>query len=123
MNNGSVQGLNIPLWMKNVYKTVWELKQKILVDMTRDRSPYIDQTSSMNLFFEKPTIATLSSLYMYGWRAGLKTLSYYIRSRPAVDAVKFSILEQKGTEGFKQSAELPKEQVVCTEEICTVCSS
>jgi ribonucleoside-diphosphate reductase alpha subunit len=79
---GSVQHLeNIPYHIKELYKTAWELSQKVIIDMARDRGAYIDQSQSMNLFVENPTVGKLSSMHMYGWKQGLKTGSYYIRSR------------------------------------------
>ena len=61
--------------MKKLYKTVWEIPQKIIVDFAADRGAFIDQTQSLNIFMERPTVSKLSSLYMYGWKRGLKTLS------------------------------------------------
>ncbi|MFG1998514.1 ribonucleoside-diphosphate reductase subunit alpha [Spirillospora sp. NPDC048911] len=81
--NGSVQGLvDLPEEMRTLYRTAWELPQKSLIDLAAARTPYIDQSQSLNLFMETPTIGKLSSMYAYAWRAGLKT-TYYLRSRPA----------------------------------------
>ncbi|GAA1818051.1 ribonucleoside-diphosphate reductase subunit alpha [Actinomadura chokoriensis] len=81
--NGSVQGLtDLPDEMRTLYRTAWELPQKALIDLAAARTPYIDQSQSLNLFMETPTIGKLSSMYAYAWRAGLKT-TYYLRSRPA----------------------------------------
>lgn len=81
--DGSIQGIDeIPTALKNVYRTAWELPQKTLIDMAAARSPYIDQSQSLNLFMETPTIGKLSSMYLYAWKSGLKT-TYYLRSRPA----------------------------------------
>ncbi|SNR36950.1 ribonucleoside-diphosphate reductase alpha chain [Actinomadura mexicana] len=81
--NGSVQGLvDLPEEMLSLYRTAWELPQKALIDLAAARTPYIDQSQSLNLFMETPTIGKLSSMYAYAWRAGLKT-TYYLRSRPA----------------------------------------
>jgi ribonucleoside-diphosphate reductase alpha subunit len=80
--DGSIQHIeNIPDEIKNLYKTAWEIKQKVIIDMARDRGAFIDQSQSMNLFVENPTFGKLSSMHMYGWKQGLKTGSYYIRSR------------------------------------------
>jgi ribonucleoside-diphosphate reductase alpha subunit len=80
--DGSIQHIeNIPDEIKNLYKTAWEIKQKVIIDMARDRGAFIDQSQSMNLFIENPTFGKLSSMHMYGWKQGLKTGSYYIRSR------------------------------------------
>ncbi|WUH99123.1 ribonucleoside-diphosphate reductase subunit alpha [Spirillospora sp. NBC_00431] len=81
--NGSVQGLvDLPDEMLTLYRTAWELPQKSLIDLAAGRTPYIDQSHSLNLFMETPTIGKLSSMYAYAWRSGLKT-TYYLRSRPA----------------------------------------
>ncbi|WP_433143608.1 ribonucleoside-diphosphate reductase subunit alpha [Actinomadura nitritigenes] len=81
--NGSIQGLvDLPEEMRDLYRTAWELPQKALIDLAAARTPYIDQSHSLNLFMETPTIGKLSSMYAYAWRSGLKT-TYYLRSRPA----------------------------------------
>ena len=86
-NNGSVQDIQyIPQDIKNLYKTVWEIKQKVIIDMAAHRGLYVDQSQSMNLFFEQPEFNTLYKAHMYSWRSGLKSGSYYIRSKPAIDA-------------------------------------
>ena len=91
-DNGSVQNIvGLPDELKERYKTVWEISQKVLIDMAADRGAFVDQTQSMNLFVERPTHGKLSSMHMYGWKKGLKTGSYYIRSKPARQAVKFTL--------------------------------
>ena len=91
-NNGSVQNIDgIPENIKALYKTAWEIKQKIIIQQSIDRGPYICQTQSLNLFFEEPNYKLLSSALFYGWSKGLKTGSYYIRSRPKVQAQQFTI--------------------------------
>ena len=79
---GSVQGLDISESMKQIYRTVWEIPQKSLIDMSADRGPYIDQSQSLNIFMEDPSLAKLSSMHLYGWKKGLKTGMYYLRTRP-----------------------------------------
>ena len=92
---GSIQGIDsIPEDIKNRYKTVWEISQKILIDMAVDRGAFIDQSQSLNLFISKPTISKLSSMHLYSWKRGSKNGIYYLRSKPATDAVKFSIIEE-----------------------------
>lgn len=92
-NDGSVQAIKeIPDTIKEVYKTVWEIPQKILIDYAADRGAFVCQTQSMNIFMAHPTIARLSSMHLYGWKKGLKTGSYYIRSKPSRNAVKFTIM-------------------------------
>jgi ribonucleoside-diphosphate reductase alpha chain len=90
--NGSVQNIDvIPENIKKLYKTVWEIKQKVIIEQSIDRAPFVCQTQSLNLFFEEPTQNTLSSALFYGWKNGLKTGSYYIRTRPKVQAQQFTI--------------------------------
>jgi ribonucleoside-diphosphate reductase subunit M1 len=90
--NGSIQNIDeIPDKIKQIYKTVWEMKQKNIIQLAVDRAPYICQTQSMNLFFEEPSMNTLTSALFYGWKSGLKTGSYYIRSQPKVQAQQFTI--------------------------------
>ncbi len=80
---GSVQHIgDIPAELRQLYRTAWELPQRALIDMAAERSPYIDQSASLNLFMAQPTIGKLSSMYAYAWKRGLKT-TYYLRSRPA----------------------------------------
>jgi ribonucleoside-diphosphate reductase alpha subunit len=79
---GSVQGLDgIPETIKNIYRTVWEIPQKSIIDMAADRGAYIDQSQSLNIFMENPTVAKLTSMHFYGWKKGLKTGMYYLRTR------------------------------------------
>ena len=97
INEGSIQNISeIPERLRNLYKTAWELPQKSLIDMAVARGPYIDQSQSLNLFVENPTINKLSSMYMYAWKKGLKT-SYYLRSRPASSIAKVTVSNQKTT--------------------------
>jgi ribonucleoside-diphosphate reductase alpha chain len=91
--NGSVQGLvGLPEEMRTLYRTAWELPQKALIDLAAARTPYIDQSQSLNLFMETPTIGKLSSMYAYAWRSGLKT-TYYLRSRPATRIAQTTVLQ------------------------------
>jgi ribonucleotide reductase alpha subunit len=79
---GSIQQIpGIPDDIKNLFKTVWEIKQKVLIDMARDRGCFIDQSQSLNLFMENTTASKLSSMHMYAWERGLKTGMYYLRSK------------------------------------------
>jgi ribonucleoside-diphosphate reductase alpha chain len=87
--NGSVQNIpEIPTDIKEVYKTVWEMKGKSLLEMARDRSYFIDQSQSLNMFMAEPTASKLSSAHMYGWKLGLKTGMYYLRVKPKAQALK-----------------------------------
>ena len=91
-NNGSVQNIDvIPDIIKSLYKTVWEIKQKSIIDQAIERGPYVCQTQSMNLFFEEPTPTVLTSALFHGWKNGLKTGCYYIRNKPKAQAQQFTI--------------------------------
>ena len=90
--NGSVQNIiDIPDDIKELYKTVWEMSQKTIIDMAADRGVYIDQSQSMNLFVESPTVSKLSSMHMYAWKTGLKTGMYYLRSKAKARPIQFSL--------------------------------
>jgi len=89
---GSIQNIvDIPENIKNLYKTVWEISQKCIIDMAADRGRFIDQSQSMNLFMESPTMSKLSSMHMYAWKAGLKTGMYYLRSKAKARPIQFSL--------------------------------
>jgi ribonucleoside-diphosphate reductase alpha chain len=91
-NNGSIQQLDeLPVQMKNRYKTSWELSQKIIIDMAADRGAYICQSQSLNLFVADPNYAKLTSMHFYGWKKGLKTGCYYLRTKAPVAAQKFTV--------------------------------
>jgi len=98
-HGGSVQHIpEIPDTLKAVYRTVWEIQQKSLIDMAADRGPFIDQSQSLNIFMEDPTIAKLSSMHLYGWRRGLKTGMYYLRTRPKAKPIQVTVpVAQKPT--------------------------
>ena len=118
LDEGSVQHIaEIPDHIKALYKTVWEIKQKVIIDQAADRGAFICQSQSMNLFVESPNYKTLSSMHFYSWSKGLKTCSYYIRSKPKGKQQQFTI-----EPAFKKEVE-SKKTVVCTDEVCTVCSS
>ena len=89
---GSIQNIvDIPEDIKKLYKTVWEISQKCIIDMAADRGRFIDQSQSMNLFMESPTLSKLSSMHMYAWKAGLKTGMYYLRSKAKARPIQFSL--------------------------------
>jgi ribonucleoside-diphosphate reductase alpha subunit len=89
---GSIQNImDIPDNIKQLYKTVWEISQKCIIDMAADRGHFIDQSQSMNLFMESPTLSKLSSMHMYAWKAGLKTGMYYLRSKAKARPIQFSL--------------------------------
>jgi ribonucleoside-diphosphate reductase alpha chain len=91
-SNGSIQNIDeIPDNIKNLYKTAWEISQKVLLDMAADRGAFIDQSQSLNIFMENANFAKLTSMHFYGWKAGLKTGMYYLRTKSATDAIKFTL--------------------------------
>merc|ERR1712217_744584 len=90
-HNGSVQHLDLPLDIKELYKTVWEIKQRIVLDMAAARGKYIDQSQSLNIHMVDATTAKLSSMHFHGWGLGLKTGMHYLRTKAAVDAIKFTV--------------------------------
>ena len=98
-NNGSVQNIKeIPADIKELYKTVWEIKQRNLIDMAADRGAFICQSQSLNLFVDTPTVAKLTSMHFYAWKQGLKTGMYYLRTQAATQAVQFTIEKQGSNE-------------------------
>ncbi|GJP52350.1 hypothetical protein CLOM_g11477 [Closterium sp. NIES-68] len=101
-HNGSVEGLDeIPQFLRDLYKTVWEMKQRAIVDMAADRGAFIDQSQSLNIYMDAPTFGKLTSLHFYTWGKGLKTGMYYLRTRGAADAIKFTV----DAEAVKKSQE------------------
>jgi ribonucleoside-diphosphate reductase alpha chain len=116
-NNGSVQNIDeIPKNLKDIYQTVWELKQKDLIDMDADRSAYVCQSSSSNRYMSNPTNNKLTSMYIYCWRKQLKTGCYYLRSKSGADAVKFTV-----DVNILKEQKLKKNSII--EEECTICSA
>jgi ribonucleoside-diphosphate reductase alpha chain len=113
-DGGSVQGLDIPNAMKEVYKTAWEMSQKALIDMAADRGAFICQSQSLNLFVENPTMAKLSSMHMYAWKQGLKTGLYYLRTRAKAKPIQFTLDPTKYT----------KQPLACSRDNpnCEMCS-
>ncbi len=102
--NGSVQNIEeIPQDLKDLYKTSYEIKQKVIIDMSADRGAYICQSQSLNLFVENPNFGKLSSMHFYGWQSGLKTGMYYLRSKAAVDPIKFTLDQKHQRVGSKKA--------------------
>lgn len=110
-NNGSVQNLEIPVEIKNLYKTAFEIPPKTIIDMAKDRQYFVDQSQSMNIFIENPSVDKLIKMHVYSWKLGLKTGLYYLRTKPSTNAVKFTIAPDK-----------QKRRVECSEE-CLTCSA
>ena len=105
--NGSIQNIdNIPQDIKELYKTVWELSMKDIIDMSRHRGYFIDQSQSLNLFMEGATMAKLTSMHFYAWKSGLKTGMYYLRTKSAVDAIKFTLDSVKKEEPVAEASEI-----------------
>jgi ribonucleoside-diphosphate reductase alpha chain len=91
-NNGSIQSIpEIPAEIRELYKTVWEIPMKTLINMARDRAPFICQSQSLNLFMAEPTPSKVSSMHFYAWKAGLKTGCYYLRTKAAAKAQQFTV--------------------------------
>lgn len=104
---GSVQGIaELPENLRNVYRTVWEIPMRSLIDMAASRGPFVDQSQSLNLFVESPSIGKLSSMYFYAWKSGLKT-TYYLRSRPATKIAKATVSAVSGVQAVACSLENP----------------
>ncbi|AWK03178.1 ribonucleoside-diphosphate reductase subunit alpha [Flavobacterium crocinum] len=98
-HNGSVQNINIiPQDLKDLYKTVWEMSMKDIIDMSRQRGYFIDQSQSLNLFMQDANYSKLTSMHFYAWQSGLKTGMYYLRTKAAVDAIKFTLNNDKKEE-------------------------
>jgi ribonucleoside-diphosphate reductase alpha chain len=125
--NGSVQQLdNVPEDIKELYKTAWEMSMKDIIDMSRQRGYFIDQSQSLNLFMEGATMAKLTSMHFYAWKSGLKTGMYYLRTKSAVDAIKFTLDKKKeekvaepvaATAITKAQASQPAEKPVAVEPL------
>ena len=129
-NNGSIQDIpEIPDVMKPIYKTAWELKNKVLINMAADRGKFICQSQSLNLFMEAPNFNSLSSMHMYSWKKGLKTGMYYLRTRPVTKAQQFTIEPTNKTKKSSSSSSLDEEKravaMVCdrSNPDCEACSA
>lgn len=95
-DGGSVQGvLEIPKAVRDVYKTVWEIPQKVILDMAADRGPFICQSQSMNVHIAEPSAKKLTSMHFFAWKKGLKTGMYYLRTRPKADAIQFTVDQEQ----------------------------
>ena len=144
--NGSIQDIeSIPEDLKELYKTVWEMSMKDIIDMGRQRGYFIDQSQSLNLFMKDPDYAKLTSMHFYGWKSGLKTGMYYLRTKSAVNAIQFTLSKEKETvkkpepvavetkvnavipEGSEMTAEEYKEMIARAKEgegdDCLMCGS
>ena len=128
--NGSVQEIaEIPEQIKEVYKTVWEIKQRAVIDMAADRGAFIDQSQSLNLFIQDPNFAKLSSMHFYAWKKGLKTGMYYLRTKAATDAIKFTV-EGHSNHNIVATTQISKEEAMAeiscsidNKDDCLACGS
>ena len=126
--NGSIQHIDaIPADLKELYKTVWELSMKDIIDMARHRGYFIDQSQSLNLFMQDPDFGKLTSMHFYGWKSGLKTGMYYLRTKSAVNAIQFTLSKEKKEEDKPMSAEEFKAMVDASKndgpDDCLMCGS
>ena len=121
VKKGSVQHLNIPQEVKDIFKTVWEISQKSLLEMSAERGPYICQSQSLNIFVEKADPKVLNSVHLYGHKLGLKTGSYYIRTKPALSSQNFSMDYLKETQHKNNNDKNNYKND--NEEPCLTCSS
>jgi len=116
-HNGSVQNIErIPADLKELYKTVWEMSMKDIIDMSRHRGYFIDQSQSLNLFMQDANYAKLTSMHFYAWKSGLKTGMYYLRTKAAVDAIKFTLNNDKKAETIAEKPEPAAVEVVAPVE-------
>lgn len=135
-NNGSIQNLDrIPKHIRDLYKTVWEISNKILIKMAADRGAFIDQSQSFNIHVAEPNYGKLTSIHFYGWKMGLKTGMYYLRTKPAVNAIQFTVDKAKAKEQMangkaQAAADLEEENrmasIVCSlenKDDCMMCGS
>ena len=129
--NGSVQEIKeIPENIKALYMTVWEVKQRDLIDMAADRGAYIDQSQSFNVHVQNPNFGKLTSMHFYSWKKGLKTGMYYLRTKAAADAIKFTVdakhQQTVTAEQIKQAEEQNTADMACSldnPEECEACGS
>lgn len=129
-SNGSVQDLAVPQELKDLYKTVWEISQKVVIKMAADRGIYIDQSQSLNLHIAEPNYGKLTSMHFYAWKMGLKTGMYYLRTKPAANAIKFTVDKTKLNSSVSDKTDSVKKQnmaaMACSinnREECLMCSA
>lgn len=124
--NGSVQNINeVPQRLKDLYKTAWEISQKAIIDQAADRGAYICQSQSLNIFMENANFGKLTSMHFYGWEKGLKTGMYYLRTKAATDAIKFTVEKTVVEEPSAKSLEEEEAAIACSLENpdnCEMCS-
>ena len=112
-HNGSIQNIDvIPDNIKELYKTVWEISQKSVLKMAADRGAFIDQSQSLNVHIAEPNYGKLSSMHFYGWKLGLKTGMYYLRTKAAANAIQFTVDKTKLAESAKAKDDALNERVL-----------
>ena len=126
--NGSIQDFpEVPNNIKELYRTVWEIKQKDILDMAADRGAYIDQSQSLNVFMDSPNFGKLTSMHFYAWKKGLKTGMYYLRTKAATDAIKFTVDKSAlGETVTAKEVEKSAEELACSidnPDDCEACGS
>ena len=126
-DGGSVAKIDcIPDRLKDLYKTVWEMKMKDIIDMAADRGKFIDQSQSLNLFMAVPTANKLTAMHFYAWKKGLKTGIYYLRTRPAVNAIQVTVSKTDENEDTTTTSAVEDGQSTIPElldDICLSCSA
>lgn len=123
-HNGSVQNIDgIPADLKKLYKTVWEISQKVLINMAADRGAFIDQSQSLNVYIAEPNFGKLTSMHFYAWKKGLKTGMYYLRTRPAANAIQFTVDQKVLNQAQKEKEEAALACSRENREACVMCSS
>ena len=124
--NGSVQNINeVPQRLKDLYKTAWEISQKAIIDQAADRGAYICQSQSLNIFMENANFGKLTSMHFYGWEKGLKTGMYYLRTKAATDAIKFTVDKSVVEEPSAKTIEEQQAAIACSldnPDACEMCS-
>ena len=124
--NGSIQNINeIPQYLKDLYKTAWEISQKAIIEQAADRGAYICQSQSLNIFMENANFGKLTSMHFYGWEKGLKTGMYYLRTKAATDAIKFTVEKNVAAEPAAQLVEDQQAAIACSlddPDGCEMCS-
>src|SRR5690606_16211850 len=125
--NGSIQNIpEIPQNIKDLYKTVWEISQKVILDMAADRGAYICQSQSLNVHIQDPNFGKLTSMHFHAWKKGLKTGMYYLRTKAAADAIKFTVEKQREVVPTAEAIKQNQEDMACSlddPDNCIACGS
>ena len=123
-DGGSIQSQqNIPADIRSVFKTVWEIPQKALIDMAVDRGRFVCQSQSLNIHLDNPSVAKLTSLHFYAWGSGLKTGMYYLRTRPKADAIQFTVDQSLLEDGRDVAAASSSQACSISEGNCDCCGA